>query len=188
MYVQNRCSLRVFRKGRNLDSITVLRGGLKQGHDIAEQAMTGLTPEQLHRKIDDATIESIATIYVHTVMSEDYLMNSKVRNQDLLFDRDGWADKTGISMIPFGGDYAGWVASLPQADYAALRDYAEQVYNESDETLSGLDEADLDRIVNFIDDRPLGQFLTNVVVWHAVHHGGELCALKGVMGSKGLPF
>ncbi len=171
-----------------MDAISVLRGNLKQGHDILEQAITGLTSEQLHHRFENATIESIATIYVHTVMSEDYLMNGKVQNQGTLFDRDGWSEKAGISMIPFGGDYAGWLENLPRADFTALREYAEHVYAESDATLADLTEADLDQTVTFVDETTMGALLGNIIVWHAIHHGGEVCALKGVLGGKGLPF
>lgn len=171
-----------------MDAISVLRNNLKQGHDILEQAMDGLTPEQLHHQFENATIETIATIYAHTVMSEDYLVNGTVLDQSPLFEREGWAEKVGVGMIPFGGDYPRWMAALRDADFPALRAYAEQVYAESDATIAGLTEIDLDRMVNFVDDRSLGNFLGTVIDWHAIHHGGEICALKGALGGKGLPF
>lgn len=171
-----------------LDAISILRDELKQAHDILEQAVAGLTLEQLHHRADGATICSIATIYAHAVMTEDYLMNGQVLRRAPLFARECWAPKVGIEMTPFGGDYAAWLETLPAVDFAALRHYADRVYADSDCCLAGLSEDDLDRTVTFVDEMPLGSFVAQVIAWHAVHHGGEVCALKGVLGGKGLPF
>jgi hypothetical protein len=171
-----------------VDGSAILRSGLKMGHDILEQAVDGLTPEQLHHRFENSTIDSIATIYAHMVMWEDWLMTINVAGRALLFERECWAEKVGISMVPFGGDVAGWLASVPNVDFTALRAYADAVYAESDECIAGLTETDLDRTVMFVDEMALGAFLQNIVCWHAMHHGGEVCALKGVLGGKGLPF
>ncbi|HEX3724288.1 MAG TPA: DinB family protein [Nitrolancea sp.] len=172
-----------------MDAITILRQQLKQGHDIIEQAVAGLPTEQLHHRAPGSTIQSIAVIYAHTVMSEDYLMNAKVWPRPLLFERSAWADRVGIDMIPFGsGDGDRWVASVSGCNIEALRAYADEVYRETDEYLGTLSEADLDGTINFVDEMSIGSYLGNIVVWHAVHHSGEICALKGVLGGRGLPF
>ncbi len=171
-----------------MDAVTILRNELKQGHDIIEQAVAGMSNEQLHHQAEGSTIHSIATIYAHTVLAEDYFMNDRVLDRASLFDRENWSSKAGIEMLPMGGDPEPWLASISNVDFAALREYADQVYAASDDMLGNLSASDLDRTVKFIDDMPLGAFLSNVVAWHAVHHGGEICALKGVQGGKGLPF
>ena len=171
-----------------MDAVTILRGELAQGHQLLEQAVADLTSGQLHHRWEGGTIQSIATIYAHTIMAEDRLMSRNVQGQTPRFERDGWAERVGIAIIPFGGDYAGWVASVPSADVAALRAYAEAVYADTDACLETLAERDLDRTVSFVSEMPLGSFLATVIAWHAVHHGGEVCALKGVLGGKGLPF
>jgi hypothetical protein len=35
---------------------------------------------------------------------------------------------------------------------------------------------------------PVGGALANVLLWHVCNHSGEIAALKGVQGLKGLPF
>jgi hypothetical protein len=171
-----------------VDAIAILRGGIKQGHDIMEQAVANLTPEQLHHRGEGSTIHSIALIYAHTVMSEDWLMNTKLRDQASIFERAGLSKTVGIEMVPFGGDPEPWIANIPNVDFDALRRYAAQVYTETDDYLATLTEADLDGTVTFIDEMPIGAFLSTIIGWHAAHHGGEICALKGVLGGKGLPF
>jgi hypothetical protein len=121
-------------------------------------------------------------------MSEDWLISGKLRAQPSLFQRAAWSEKTGIEMIPFGGDPEPWVASVPNVKFDVLRQYAEQVYADTDTYLATLSEADLNGTVTFIDEMSIGAFLSTIIAWHAVHHGGEICALKGVMGGKGLPF
>lgn len=171
-----------------MNAIRILRDELKQGHDILEQAVTGLSVDHLYHRGDGSTIQSIATVYAHTVMSEDYLMNDRINERAPVFQRENWAEKVGIGMPSFGGDYEGWVASIPNVDIGTLRAYAEAVYAESDATMADLTESDLDRTVTFVDEMPLGSFLGTIIAWHAVHHAGEICALKGVLGGKGLPF
>jgi CRISPR/Cas system CMR subunit Cmr6 (Cas7 group RAMP superfamily) len=171
-----------------LDAVTILRYEIKQGHDIIEQAVAGLPPEQLYHHPPGSTIQSIAAVYVHAVMAEDRLINGKLRAQPTLFEREGWAEKLGIEMLPFSGDFDAWAATMPNCDFTALREYAARVYDETDDHLATLSDAELDGTVTFVDEMPIGGFLGNVIAWHAVHHGGEICALKGVLGGKGLPF
>ncbi|HUY99999.1 MAG TPA: DinB family protein [Thermomicrobiaceae bacterium] len=171
-----------------MDAVGLLRQELGQGHEIMEQAVADLPADQLHHRAEGSTIQSIATIYAHTVMSEDHLMSKNVQGLPTRFEREGWAARVGIGMIPFGGDYDSWLASVPGVDFGALRAYAEQVYADTDRYLGTLSQADLDRTVVFVNEMPLGSFLATVVAWHAVHHGGEICALKGALGGKGLPY
>lgn len=53
--------------------------------------------------------------------------------------------------------------------------------------LADLSSEDLNRTVTFFDTMPLATFLAKVVIWHAVHHAGEVCALKGTLVLQGPP-
>lgn len=178
-------------KGIALDAITSLRGQFGRGHEIIETAVAGLSPEQLHYRGEGSTIQSIAAIYSHTVLGEDGLLNGMARGQASLYDSGGWAAKTGID-----GSKAGQLSdqtsdALREVDFAALREYAQTVYAETDAWLATLSESDLDRSIHISwmnTDMPLGQFIGSVVAWHTIHHGGEIAALTGVQGGHGLAF
>ncbi len=72
----------------------------------------------------------------------------------------------------------------------AFREYARAVYAATDAYVGGLSEAALERKVDtgFIGEQTVAFVLTNIAAWHVAEHGGEIAALKGVQGLKGLPF
>lgn len=176
-----------------MDTITSFRGQLGQAHELIEQAVADLSPEHLHHRGKGWTIQSIGGIYAHMVTSEDYLVNVMARQQPetFVFESGGWLEKTGFNPGSDGVLSEKISAAARETDFAALREYAQAVYAETDAWLATLSEDDLGRSIHVPwlgADMSLGQFLGSVVVWHAVHHGGEMCALKGVLGGKGLPF
>lgn len=170
-----------------MDAITILRAQLKQAHDMVEFAMNDLSHEHLHHRAEGSTIQSIATVYAHVVQGEDALLNKLVREQPMLFEREGWQEKVGFA---YESNLEAIAAVVGTGDFDALRVYAQSVYFESDEYLATLSESDLERPITFgsMGDFPLGIFLGTFVVWHAYQHGGEICALKGCLGGQGLPF
>jgi uncharacterized damage-inducible protein DinB len=174
-----------------VDGISILRAQLEWTHGLLEQAVADLSDEQLHHRGEGWTIRSIATVYAHCVQAEDWLINRFVLQQTPLFERENWAEQTKILPFPAGtGTGEEWETSVRGVDFPKLRSFAEQVYKATDEFLASLSEADLDRTVTFgrLGDMPLGTFLANIVAGHTTHHTGEICALKGVLGGKGLPF
>ena len=172
-----------------MDTISSLRGQLKQAHEVIEQAIADLSPEHLHHRGEGSTVQSIAGIYAHTVTSEDYLVNVMLREQPYLFQAGGWGEKAGFDPGTDGLLSEKISASAREADIAVMREYADEVYAATDAWLATLSESDLDRMIHVEwagGDVSVGQFLGTVIAWHAIHHGGEICALKGYLGGKGL--
>jgi hypothetical protein len=173
-----------------LDAITILREQLKQAHDILEFTMTDMPGEHLHHRHDGGTIQSIAAIYSHTVIGEDQMINGFLRNQPSRFDRDDWAEKTGLSGGGDGFLSEEWTAAVSGIDIDALREYARLVYADSDAYLASLSPDDLDPVVQFggMGEMSVGTFWGTIIVWHAMAHGAEIAALTGCLGRKGMPF
>jgi uncharacterized damage-inducible protein DinB len=172
-----------------LDATTVLSRQLKQSHDMIEGVIADLSAEDLHHR-GEGTIESIAAIYAHTVMGEDELVNGFLREQPTVLEAGDWRERIGYGFAERGMLSADFARTVAGGDFQALRDYAQQVYATTDAYLAGLTASDLDRIVTFgpMGDMPVGSFIGEVLVWHAIHHTGEVCALKGCLGHQGLPF
>lgn len=170
-----------------MDAKTIVQAQLERGRGLIGYALEDLTPEQLHHVSDGSTIQSIAAIYMHMVQSEDALINAVVRGQPLLMERGNWGEKIGF---PHERDMTKLTELVKSADMAAIHDYAQAVYAETDAYIASLSDADLDRVVTFgaMGDFPLGVYLGSVVVWHAFQHTGEICALAGNLGGRGLPF
>lgn len=173
-----------------LDAIAILREQLGQAHDLLEFPMTDMPAEHLHHRHNGGTIQSIAAIYSHTVIGEDQMINGFLRNQPARFDRDGWADKTGLASGGDGFLSEEWTAAVASVNIDALREYAQLVYADTDAYLASLAPADLDPVRQFggMGEMSVGSFWGTIIVWHAMAHGAEIAALTGCLGRKGVPL
>ena len=72
---------------------------------------------------------------------------------------------------------------------AAMKDYAEQIQKVTLDYIATLSDADLDRQVDtqFFGMQSLA-FLIQLASMHATGHAGDVAAVKGMQGLKGLPF
>ncbi|HUG15784.1 MAG TPA: DinB family protein [Thermomicrobiales bacterium] len=173
-----------------MDAIAILREQLKQAHDLLEFPMTGMPAEHLHHRHDGATIQSIAAIYSHTVITEDQMICEFLRNEPPRFDRDGWAEKTGLASGGEGYLNEEWTAAVANLNIDALREYAQLVYADSDACLATHSAESLDPVKQFggMGEMSVGSFWGTIIVWHAMAHGAEIAALTGCLGRKGVPF
>lgn len=133
------------------------------------------------------TANVISAILLHQAGIEDAIVQQRLRGELGIWERDGWAEKTGVATTPGGG--GGWeelkaqtVALAPIQAYAA-------VHATTDTYLASLTDEELRREMPwpFGGTRTVADFLALVVV-HTVFHAGEVSALKGVQGVLGIPF
>ena len=157
-------------------------------HRIVDMVLGGLSPEIFNAR-PPGKITSIASIYAHMVLSEDWLVQELAQGKAKLYDSGGWAAKTGGPAIESAELAPGWADTLV-LDLARFKPYAEATYAATEAFLQDASEAALARVV----DSPLGDkipafdLIANLGVFHAAEHTGEMAALKGVMGEQGLPF
>lgn len=142
----------------------------------------------LHHTAEGAAIGSIAAIYLHTVFDEDVMIQGLLQGAPTLFQSGGWAGRLG-AVINEPVQTLEWARTVRLSDLEAAREYARAVYAATDAYLARLSAADLDReVAVFGQQRPRGDVLTGILLWHAISHQGEMSALKGMQGKKGLPF
>ena len=105
----------------------------------------------------------------------------------MVWETGGWSERIGLPLPPGRG--AGWEEARGTAlALAPVLDYQRVVYAATDTYLANLSAEELDRQVSFIGgEQPVAQILTMLVV-HTMLHSGEIAALKGLQGAKGLPF
>jgi hypothetical protein len=164
-----------------------LRAQFNLAHQILDAIMADCSAEVARRAVAGGTIATIAPIYAHAVASEDMMVNRLARGEALVLSGNGWEAKTGIVM-PNPALTPEWVAS--EFDLDALRAYASAVAQVTDNFLAGATEADMQREVDspFGTKIPASQLLGSFGILHLGMHSGEIAALKGVHGLKGLPF
>jgi hypothetical protein len=167
----------------------ILKQQLAGYHDLLEQTVADCPPEALHRLLSDATIASIASVYAHTVFSEDQIVQGLLQQRPPVFQAQGWASRTGVTMPSSPQMTPEWARGV-RMDLGSFREYAKAVYAATDAYVGGLSEAALERKVDtgFIGEQTVAFVLSNIAAWHVAEHGGEIAALKGVQGLKGLPF
>jgi hypothetical protein len=157
----------------NLESCLGLLGACAGGMDDAQ-----------YNWKPGGTANPAAKSHVHAITSVDFFINGVVRGhmQGLLWNE--FAPKNGLPQNPMGV----WTfdGTVP---YAAMMDYAAQVQKGAVDYVGSLTDADFDREIEtqFFGKKSVA-FLVQLAGTHAVGHGGDIAAIKGIQGLKGLPF
>jgi hypothetical protein len=116
------------------------------------------------------------------------IVNGMLLGKPLMYKTDGWEAKTGAA---FPGDnlaLADWAKSF-KMDYPKFKEYADAVFANTDSYLANVAAADLDaKTQTLIGEQSKSWVVANLLGTHLPQHAGEIAALKGVHGLKGLPF
>jgi hypothetical protein len=147
--------------------------------------MQDTTEEQINW-VPQGTANSIGVTLVHLASTLDNAFQTVLQGKPRLWESQGWGEKLGLLGPP--GRVHGWdeVKSKPLALEPVLG-YAAAVFKQVDECLAGLDPAELDRLVTvYGNERPAAELFI-MQFSHTLVHTGEIAALKGLLGVKGLP-
>jgi hypothetical protein len=158
-------------------------------HKQVADSVAELRPEYLHGIAPGSSMNTIAATYAHIVMSEDLLIQDRLRGVQPIFGAGNWDQKTGL---PWIGDppmqSPEWLAAV-RVDPQSFAPYAADVFDATDAFLGSMPDADLDRtVMGLARETTAGQLLIVGVMVHFVAHAGEIAAIKGTFGMKGLPF
>jgi len=167
---------------------SALQQQLAMGHDILAQTVGGCSEDALNKNLPGATITSIGSIYAHAVFGEDAIVQGMLQGKPPVYQAQGWAGKLSVDMPSDPSMTPDWGKSV-KMDLATFCDYAKAVYAATDAFVAGLSDADLDRKLEtgFAGEQTVAWVL-GMCVNHVDTHTGEIAALKGVQGLKGLPF
>jgi hypothetical protein len=171
-----------------MDVIASLRGAIAHGHGLIDATMGSVTDTQFNWT-PPGTVNPIQTALLHMVGGEDFFVQQILQGRPLLWQTQGWGEKIGVAEPPRpGGD---WTATktkpLPLGEILA---YQASVRAATDAYLAKLSPDVLDKPATFPGyPRPvtMGDVLT-ILGGHIAFHAGEISAVKGVQGEKGLPF
>jgi len=74
-------------------------------------------------------------------------------------------------------------------DLSTFQEYADAVFAATDAYVADLPDSELERkIQGAIGEYTVGWGIAILLCQHAAQHSGEIAALKGIQGLKGLPF
>lgn len=163
----------------------LLRVQYEQVHNVMEGVVADCDAETL-TKVVGGNIGTIGAIYAHAVFDEDGWI-AGVTGNPTLWESGGWSAQTGLEEIS-GRQSQEWAQSVTY-DVAKFREYAQAVYAQTDEFLAGLSDEDVDREIEaFGSKTTIGRHVGSLGLWHVMTHQGEMAAVKGAQGLKGLPF
>ncbi|MCC6628853.1 MAG: DinB family protein [Chloroflexi bacterium] len=151
----------------------------------ADAVLTDIDDAQLNYQ-PPGTASSAGVALVHLLTGEDYFVNVLMRGQTRLWESEGWATRTGITLPASGGSWEEFKRCHFALD--AVRLYAEAVRSSIDSYLATLTDDDLRRLVVFRDAPISIAALIGRMFIHTASHSGEIAAVRGFQGARGLPF
>jgi uncharacterized damage-inducible protein DinB len=170
------------------DLRTVLINRLEMAWQTIDFTVADLTDEQLHQHREGAQIGTPASIYLHVSWVEDMVVNQMLQGNDTVYNRQGWAEKMPDAPVHLGPSTLEWAVSVHLPAAATAMEYAAAVRGDVREYIANLSDEDLDRLVPwFVGEVPLAEVLS-YFVWDVANHTGEIAAMRGLAGMKGLPF
>ncbi len=166
----------------------VLLASMKFNHQMTMAIASDCPAEMLAKKVAGSTINPAGAILVHAVTDEDLFIQGMMQGKPPIMKSGGWEAKTGISMPASPMQTPDWANGVT-IDPATFLPYAQAVFAATEAYIGSLSDSDLDREVDGLQGKTrMGDFLAGIGVFHLGEHLGEIGAIKGIHGLKGLPF
>jgi uncharacterized damage-inducible protein DinB len=166
-----------------MNSAEVLADAFDRVREAVHASVEGLSPGHLNARLD-AEANTIAWLVWHlTRVQDDHVAD--VAGLEQVWLSQGWADRFGLPIPPESTGYghtSAQVASVRVESPQLLLGYYDAVHEQTLEFVTGLDETDLDRIVDKAWTPPvtLGVRLVSVVS-DDLEHAGQAAFIRGVL-------
>jgi hypothetical protein len=164
-----------------IDYIRREQAGMRR---MVEMTLKEMTPD-LFNWASPGTANTISATFLHFINVEDNFVQKIIQGKPSVWESENWSQKTGVEKPPsIGEDWSSFkhraVAIQPSLDYKSA------VWAATDAYMAALTNAELDRKVKFAGgERTVAEMLM-LANSQAHGHAGEIAALKGVQGAKGL--
>lgn len=180
------CPLADSERKMDMNSVEYVRSQFASMRRLSDAVLRDTTDEQLNWT-PPGEANPIRAALVHVMVAEDRYIQGIVQGRPMIWQAGGWAERVGLPVPPGYGK--GWdEVKATTLALSPLLEYGSAVRTATEEYLTALTPEDLDRTVAFIGgERPVADVLAQLVV-HTSGHVGEIAALKGLQGVKGLPM
>ena len=164
-----------------MEAVTYAKLGLERTFSLFNQIADGMTPEQYNWK-PAGTANAVAKTHVHAMTSVDFFITGTLASGEMGWKKFAAAQGLPPNPMEIWG-YAGEVS------LEAMKEYSRGVQQAALAYVGGLNDSDLDREVDtaFFGKQTVA-FMIGLAGIHAMGHGGDMSAVKGLQGLKGLPF
>jgi hypothetical protein len=173
-----------------MNGVDVIQMSLTNGHNVLNGTMAGVTAA-VANWVPPGEAHPVAERYAHALWGEDMVIHQMLQGKPMLWESGGHRQRTGIApLVPMVTKEQARSFKVTDALLTQLQSYAQAVAASTEAYLKGLKDADLDRKVptGFAGDQPVAWLLSMLVLDHINQVIGEIAAIKGAQGVKGLPF
>jgi hypothetical protein len=164
-----------------MNAVQYAQSQLKQAFGLVNMCLDGMTEAQFNFS-PGGTANPPAKTAVHIATPLDFFILHTIKGDPMQ-----WPEVAAANGLPANGQeiwkFEGAIPMQPVIDYN--KRLQEQVVD----YVGTLSESDLERVIEtqFFGKQTVA-FLLQLFGGHAVSHAGEIAALKGMQGLKGLPF
>ena len=151
-----------------------------------DMTMKDVTVEQFNWA-PPGTMNTISATFIHLTSVEDHFVQGILQGKPRIWDAGGWSEKTGVKKTPgFGENWDEFKhLHLQPADFLK---YQKAVWAATDAYMTSLTAEELDRKVKLGPRELTVAELLIMAANQSLSHAGEIAALKGIQGAKGLPI
>ncbi len=164
-----------------MDGVTYAKTQLEQALGLMNTCASGMDDAQYNWH-PGGTCNTAAKSHVHALTAIDFFVVASLTGGQM-----SWGDVAAATGIPANPtEVWNYDGSIP---FAPIDEYGKKIQKAALDYVATLKDADLDHEANA---GPFGMksvaFLLQLAGTHAVGHGGDIAAVKGMQGLKGLPF
>ena len=166
-----------------MELIDFLRTEVEEGQRMLDIALNDLNDDVANYQ-PGGTANSIGQILAHVVTGQDRAVNVVMRDMPSVLERNAWQQATGIPAERGKIWEKGWRLKVD-----GFLDYRQAVKASIQDYLGVVDLNDFEREVPWAGRQVQGWWLARTIfINHILGHAGEISALKGIQGLKGLPI
>lgn len=168
-----------------MDAKKYLQSQLEGMWHLQKATLDSVT-DDIVMKTPEGTVSPIGVIWLHLVSAQDKFV-ATLTGKDSLWQSEGWDKRFGVEKAPgFGMDWStyqgmDWSIELLQDYTLAVKAFVQQA-------VDSMDNETLDERVKFFTDSDPKSDVWVLLIGHTLHHCGEIAAINGAFGGKGLPF
>ncbi len=171
----------------SMDTIAFVRNQMTGLHRLYDRVTEDLTDDQLHYSAAPG-VQPISFCLWHYVRTEDNIVRFVIQRRSTVWIEGGWDQRLGLDPRSQGTGMSDddaehfRISSLPE-----FRQYMTGVWKSTDEYLTGLNAAELDKPVTIkpVGEMSLLQALGGMCLTHGYRHLGEIEYARGLVGLKG---
>jgi len=167
-----------------MDTKTYLEKQLKSMWSLQKSVLDSVNDEILMRQ-PTGTVSPIGVIWLHMLNAQDNF-TAVISGKSPLW-RGGWSEKFDLAQAPDIGE--NWTPYYETSlTIELLRAYGDAVRQFTQEVLDQINGQSLDETIKMFTDHDPKADVWVLMIGHTLLHCGEIAALKGAFGEKGLPF